>query len=41
MLRDLKQGGAASLLSKRRGKIHAVQPAATVDNRRLSRLPAR
>jgi hypothetical protein len=36
LLRGLKQGGATSLLSKRRGKIHTVQPGAIVDNKRLS-----
>jgi hypothetical protein len=36
LLRDLKQDGATSLLSKRRGKIRTVQPGATVDNKRLS-----
>jgi hypothetical protein len=35
LLRDLKQDGATSLLSKRRGKIHTVQPGAIVDNKRL------
>jgi hypothetical protein len=35
LLRELKQDGAASLLSKRRGKIHTVQPGAIVDNKRL------
>jgi hypothetical protein len=36
LLRDLKQDGATSLLSKRRGKIHTVQPGAIADNKRLS-----
>jgi hypothetical protein len=36
LLRDLKQDGATSLLSKRRGKIHTAQPGAIVDNKRLS-----
>jgi len=36
LLRDLKQDGATSLLSKRRGKIHTVHPGAIVDNKRLS-----
>jgi hypothetical protein len=36
LLRGLKQDGATSLLSKRRGKIHTVQPGAIVDNKRLS-----
>jgi hypothetical protein len=36
LLRGLKQDGAASLLSKRRGKIHTVQSGAIVDNERLS-----
>jgi hypothetical protein len=36
LLRGFKQDGATSLLSKRRGKIHTVQPGAIVDNKRLS-----
>jgi hypothetical protein len=36
LLCGLKQDGATSLLSKRRGKIRTVQPGAIVDNKRLS-----